>query len=111
MDYQRACGIHPGHNTQGIGRCAWRTPYGVSQTQIPRMPEVDTDGESSCPMADCCEHLAIVTSPVQCWQKLFTPCEALSMGTLFKELNLPLVGCVGDRVGYDKNTGTTYRRM
>lgn len=107
MDYQRACGIHPGHNPRGIDRCAWRAPYGVSQTQMPRMPEVDTDGT----VGECCEHLAIVTSPVHCWQNIHTPCEALAAGTLFKDLHLPLVGCVGNRIGHDQNTGSTYRRM
>ena len=98
MDYQRACGLHPGHNFQGVGRCSWRAPYGNAQPQILRMPEVDKDKGNP---DDCCEPLAIVTSPVQCWQNLYKPCEALSMGTLFKDLNLPLVGC----------PGTTYRRL
>ena len=94
MDYQRACGLHPGHSYQGVGRCAWRTPYGNAQPQITRMPEADNCADG-CPK-DCCEPLAIVTSPVQCWQNLYTPCDALSMGTLFKDLNLPLVGCPGN---------------
>ena len=96
MDYQRACKIHPGQSYQGVGRCAWRTPYGNMQPQITRMPEAD-----DYPADDCCEHLAIVTSPVQCWQNLYLACEALSMGTLFRDLNLPLVGC----------NGAAYRRM
>ncbi|MBQ8287915.1 MAG: spore coat associated protein CotJA [Clostridia bacterium] len=56
---------------------------------MPRTRDIDRDGSKS----ECCEHLAIVTSPVQCWQNLYTPCEALSAGTLFKDLYLPLVGC------------------
>lgn len=70
--------------------------------QMPRMPENGTPDMG----ADCSEPLAIVSSPVQCWQNLYTPCEALAAGTLFKDLNLPLIGCVGDRI-----TGSTYRRM
>lgn len=97
MDYQRACGIHPGRNLQGMSRGTWRTPYSGGQMQIPRMPEEDTNGTAG----ECCEHLAIVTSPVQCWQNIHTPCDALSAGTLFKDLYLPLVGC----------PGSTYRRM
>ncbi|MBQ8383588.1 MAG: spore coat associated protein CotJA [Clostridia bacterium] len=66
---------------------------------MPRTRDVDRDGsECEC---ECGEPLAIVTSPVQCWQNLYTPCEALAAGTLFKELYLPLVGC---------NVATPYRR-
>lgn len=74
-----------------MGRSPWRAPYGSGK--MPASPV-----QSGEPMQDGCEcsctqPLAIVTSPVQCWQNLYTPCEALSMGTLFRDLNLPLVGC------------------
>ncbi len=96
MDYQRACGMHYGRIPQGI-RTPVRTPYAHMHSPMPRMPEENARD----PMEECCEHLAIVTSPVQCWKNLYMPCEALSMGTLFVDLNLPLVGC----------PGATYRRM
>ncbi len=91
MDYQRACGYPIGRGMQGMGRGAWRAPYVGDRMQADtlRTRDVDRDG-SEC---ECGEPLAIVTSPVQCWQNLYTPCEALSAGTLFKELYLPLVGC------------------
>ena len=89
MDYQRACGCTV-RGMQGMGRTPWRAPYGGNRmpTEKPRISG-DRDG-CEC---DCTEPLAIVTSPVQCWQNLYTPCEALSAGTLFKDLELPLVGC------------------
>ena len=87
MDYQRACGV--------TGRTVPMRMRGNQPWQI---------GSQSCDQtlvrnsesggAECeCQQLAIVSSPVQCWHNLYTPCEALSVGTLFKCLNLPLVGC------------------
>ncbi len=35
--------------------------------------------------------LAMVYSPVQCFRKLYSPEEALSRGTLFEELDKPLM--------------------
>lgn len=101
MDYQRACGCTV-RGMQGMGRTPWRAPYAGNrtQTEMPRLGNTDRDG-CDC---DCTEPLAIVTSPVQCWQNLYTPCEALSAGTLFKDLNLPLVGCI-NAVPYRKGGG------
>lgn len=99
MDYQRACGI--------TGRAMPQRPrmYQPRQMgcnpggQIVCMPESEMHG------SECCEHLAIVASPMQCWQNLYTPCEALSAGTLFRELNLPLVGCPGSAYWHRRSGG------
>jgi hypothetical protein len=103
MDYQRACGIHPGYNYRGMNRTAPRS-YCNTPKLSDDFPAAPGCGDT-CPVYpgydDCCENLAIVTSPVQCWQNLYPACEALSMGTLFRDLNLPLVGC----------NGSAYRRM
>lgn len=39
--------------------------------------------------------LAIATVPMQKWRSLYEPCQALSVGTIFSELNLPyrMGGC------------------
>ncbi len=39
--------------------------------------------------------LAIATVPMQKWRALYEPCEALTVGTIFSELNLPyrMGGC------------------
>lgn len=100
MDYQRACGMTGRKMPPRIrGNQPWQTGWQMSDRPEARMPE------NEMPERDCCEHLAIVTSPVQCWQNLYTPCEALSAGTLFKELNLPLVGCPGSTYGYRRMGG------
>lgn len=59
-----------------------------------------TDDQRMTSYAKCCgdstqnyPSLAIVTSPSQVWQKLFTPCDAMTHGTLFCELHKPWVGC------------------
>ena len=39
--------------------------------------------------------LAMVYSPIQGFQNLYEPCDALKHGTLFHELNLPFEGCKG----------------
>lgn len=99
MDYQRACGCQLSRGMQGMGRSAWRAPYGGERVQnrSPMSRDADRDdGER-----ECCEPLAIVTSPIQCWQNLYPACEAMSTGTLFRDLNLPLVGC---------NIATPYRK-
>lgn len=93
MDYQRACGIHG-------GRSAYN-PYRMQNRQmgIPRQMDWQTSNESAerSPEEGAMYYgLAIVTSPIQCWQNLHTPCEALAAGTLFKELHLPFVGCHGN---------------
>ncbi len=88
MDYQRACGQHPLRMPQGAARSKWRVPVSSERMPSSRMP----DGEMP-ERPVCTEHLAIVTSPVQCWQNLYTPCEALKAGTLFIDLDLPLTGC------------------
>ncbi len=82
MDYQRACGIRRGTGMPGSNRCT-------------RMPQISGRAPVDYPdsPALCSSPLAIVSSPYQCWQNLYTPCEALSAGTLFRELDLPLVGC------------------
>ena len=87
MDYQRACGV-TGRGMPMRPRMNQPRQMGCQTCEV-RIPE------SEMPDKDCCEHLAIVTSPMQCWQKLYTPCEALAAGTLFKELYLPLMGCPG----------------
>lgn len=77
MDYQRA------YNCRG----------GRVYTQAPRanvgMQQSCQNGQSR--NADSCEYpsLAMVYLPYQNWQELYTPCEALTNGTLFKELNKP----------------------
>ena len=34
-------------------------------------------------------HLAIASVPIQEWKTVYNPCEALSIGTIFPELNMP----------------------
>lgn len=41
--------------------------------------------------------LAMVYSPKQYWRKLYSPADALSRGTLFAELDLPLEAAGGER--------------
>ena len=91
MDYQRACGI-TGRALPQRPRMyqPWQMGGNRSEAVVPCAPEAVHSEK------DCGEHLAIVTSPVQCWQNLYSPCEALMAGTLFKDLNLPLVGCMGN---------------
>ena len=36
--------------------------------------------------------LAMAYVPVQRWEKLYAPCEALDRGTLFCDLDMPFVG-------------------
>lgn len=103
MDYQRACGIHGGRSAYNSFRMQNR------QMGISRQPAWQSTNESSdrthedCPMR---YGLAIVTSPVQCWQNLFSPCEAFAAGTLFRELHLPFVGCHGSmNCHYHRNGG------
>ncbi len=88
MDYQRACSGRSA--SRSLPRCAWRGPMMGDEMKSARSREEWEEGAES---ALCDEPLAIVTSPVQCWQDLYTPAEALSVGTLFRQLDLPLVGC------------------
>lgn len=88
MDYQRACGVTGRSVPMRMrGNQPWQIGCQYCDQSLPRNTE-NGGTEYECP-----EQLAIVTSPVQCWQNLYTPCEALAAGTLFKCLNLPLVGC------------------
>ena len=100
MDYQRACGV-TGHGMHMHirGNQPWQMGWQMGERTDTRMPR------EPMPDNNCCEHLAIVISPVQCWQNLYTPCEALSTGTLFKDLTLPLVGCPGSTYGYRRMGG------
>lgn len=100
MDYQRACGVTGrGMPLRIHGNQSWQMGRQPGERPEARMPE------HKMPENDCCEHLAIVTSPVQCWQNLYAPCEGLSAGTLFKDLHLPLVGCPGSTYGYRRMGG------
>ena len=87
MDYQRACGV--------TGRAMPVRPRMNQPWQMGCQTCDARMNDEAMPDKNCDEHLAIVTSPVQCWQKLYTPVEALAAGTLFKDLYLPLMGCPG----------------
>lgn len=52
---------------------------------------------SNCPTAIAAPSIAMVYSPRQCWRNLFDPATALSKGTLFAELELPLEAVGGKR--------------
>ena len=88
MDYQRAYGV----TGRSMPVRPWVNPSWNKGGHTCE-PAVTPAHEREVSEQECCEHLAIVSSPMQCWQNLYTPCEALSNGTLFKDLNLPLVGC------------------
>ena len=97
MDYQRACGV-TGRAMPMRPRMNQPRPMGCPSCEL-RVPE------EAMPDRDCSEHLAIVTSPMQGWQNLYPPCEALAAGTLFKELYLPLMGCPGSAYCYRRTGG------
>ncbi len=63
----------------------------------PMKPSCQGDEGSSCPIGKCpktikAPALAMVYSPMQCWQNIFEPEEALKNGTMFKDLFLPFYG-------------------
>lgn len=45
---------------------------------------------------DCCDSsdlpLAIASLPMQCWKLTYMPEKALTIGTMFAELNMPFMG-------------------
>ena len=47
-----------------------------------------------------CDHaglrLAMTYVPMQCWRMMYSPDAALTRGTMFEELDLPLEDCVND---------------
>ena len=80
----------------------------VMNTEPPRLPEQEGNGPlcdgsvgnggaggASCPKEPWAPSLAMVYAPRQCWRNLLDPQSALSEGSLFAELILPLE--VGNR--------------
>lgn len=110
MDYQRACGCRMGRSCD---QPVYRTVQ-MNNAHLKACGSSDKAVHDACPLSEstrteraqaynhsnCCGErnqgypsLAIVTSPSQVWQKLYSPCDAMAHGTLFCELFKPWVGC------------------
>lgn len=68
-----------------------------------RVPGGSNGGSADCPDCIPAPSIAMVYSPRQCWRNLFDPATALSKGSLFAELILPLEA-VPSKHGKEVNT-------
>lgn len=99
MDYQRACCCRMGQRSaQPVYRTARMNSTYSNERTTGEQDYMST--HSLHDHSDCCGNpdqnypsLAIVTSPSQVWQNIFSACDAMAHGTLFCELYKPWVGC------------------